>query len=60
MSSASRYRFGPFSFDIRGRLLFKGSRDVGLPPKAAETLRVLLTSAGEVVAKATLLDTVAI
>jgi TolB-like protein/Tfp pilus assembly protein PilF len=58
MSSASQFRFGPFSFDIRGRLLFKGSQDVGLPPKAAETLLVLLSSAGEVVEKTTLLDTV--
>ncbi|HSC06110.1 MAG TPA: winged helix-turn-helix domain-containing protein [Steroidobacteraceae bacterium] len=58
MSSASHYHFGPFSFDIRGRLLFKGAQDVGLPPKAAETLLVLLASAGEVVEKATLLDTV--
>jgi TolB-like protein/Tfp pilus assembly protein PilF len=58
MSGAALYRFGPFSFDLRGGLLFKGTRDVGLPPKAANTLALLLENAGEVVSKRTLLDTV--
>lgn len=58
MSGADLVRFGPFSFDLRGRVLFKGARDVGLPPKAADTLRLLLENAGSVVQKATLLDTV--
>jgi TolB-like protein/Tfp pilus assembly protein PilF len=58
MSGADLVRFGPFSFDLRGRILFKGGRDIGLPPKAADTLRLLLENAGDVVPKATLLDTV--
>ena len=58
MSSGTQYRFGPFRFDAKGRVLFRGSKDLGLPPKAADTLLVLVTNAGEVVEKATLLDSV--
>ena len=58
MSGPALYRFGPFSFDPRGQLLFQGSRDLGLPPKAAGVLSLLLESPGDVVAKAKLLDTV--
>jgi len=52
-----RYSFGPFVFDVRGRVLYRDARDVGLPPKAAETLSLLLNEAGSVVDKSTLLDT---
>src|SRR3977135_1014832 len=58
MSSGTQYRFGPFRFDAKGRVLFRGSKDLGLPPKAADTLLVLVANAGEVVEKATLLDSV--
>ncbi len=58
MSIASQYRFGPFRFDAKGRVLFRGSTDLGLPPKAADTLLALVTNAGEVVEKNTLLDSV--
>ena len=58
MASGSHYCFGPFRFDAKGRVLFHGSQDAGLPPKAAETLLVLVTNAGDVVDKDTLLDTV--
>ena len=52
-----RYRFGPFVFDAKGRVLYRDSQDVGLPPKAAETLGLLLANAGAVVEKRALLDT---
>ena len=58
MPAAPRYRFGPFRFDARGRVLMRGDRDLGLPPKAADTLLLLLEHAGEVVDKTTLLDSV--
>jgi len=58
MTCGSQYRFGPFRFDAKGRVLFRGTMDLGLPPKAAETLRVLLANAGDVVDKDALLDTV--
>jgi len=54
----TEYLFGPFRFDAKGRVLYRGTKDVGLPPKAAETLLALLTHAGEVVEKSALLDTV--
>ena len=58
MSAASSYRFGPFRFDARGRVLMRGDEDLGLPPKAADTLLLLLQRAGEVVDKNSLLDSV--
>ena len=58
MSAASSYRFGPFRFDARGRVLMRGDQDLGLPPKAADTLLLLLQRAGEVVDKNSLLDSV--
>jgi TolB-like protein/Flp pilus assembly protein TadD len=58
MTSGSQYQFGPFRFDAKGRVLYRGSRDVGLPPKAADTLLTLIADAGEVVEKDTLLSTV--
>jgi len=58
MTSSAHYRFGPFRFDSRGRVLLQGSKDLRLPPKAAETLLLLVTNAGEVVEKSVLLDSV--
>src|SRR5688500_10891963 len=58
MSASLQYRFGPYSFDARGRVLFKGSKDLGLAPKVADTLAMLLSNAGDVVDKSALLDTV--
>jgi TolB-like protein/Flp pilus assembly protein TadD len=56
MSAASSYRFGPFRFDARGRVLMRGDKDLGLPPKAADTLLLLLRHAREVVDRNALLD----
>jgi len=47
--------FGPFRLDPTARVLYRGDRDVQLPPKAAETLLVLVENAGELVAKDELL-----
>src|ERR1700741_3131868 len=58
MPGIRQYGFGPFRFDAEGRVLFRGRQDLGLPPKAADVLLLLLTRAGSVVDKATLLDTV--
>jgi TolB-like protein len=48
-------RFGPFRLDSRARVLYRGDRDVELPPKAVETLVVLVENAGELVPKEELL-----
>ncbi|HKE45105.1 MAG TPA: tetratricopeptide repeat protein [Steroidobacteraceae bacterium] len=58
MSAGQHYRFGPFTFDGHGRVLLRDSKDLGLPPKAADTLNLLLEHAGSVVDKGTLLDSV--
>ncbi|MEX2150056.1 MAG: FlgO family outer membrane protein [Steroidobacteraceae bacterium] len=58
MPGISQYSFGPFRFDAEGRVLFRGPQDLGLPPKAADVLLLLLTRAGDVVGKTALLDTV--
>jgi TolB-like protein/Tfp pilus assembly protein PilF len=47
--------FGPFRLDPRARVLYRGDTDVQLPPKAAETLVVLVENAGELVEKEELL-----
>ena len=49
------YRFGRFRLDPNGRVLFRGDRAVRLPPKAADTLLVLVQNAGNVVEKQDLL-----
>jgi TolB-like protein len=56
MPNPSRFSFGPFTFDAKERVLYRDSQDVGLPPKAAETLSLLLAHAGAVVEKRALLD----
>jgi len=58
MTAGSGYSFGPYRFEAKGRMLFRGSKDLNLPPKAAHTLNVLLENAGSVVDKTQLLDAV--
>src|SRR5688500_16700872 len=58
MRGTSQYSFGPFRFDTEGRVLYRGEHDLGLPPKAADVLSLLLARAGSVVDKPQLLDTV--
>ena len=49
------YRFGRFRLDSIGCVLFRGDRAVRLPPKAADTLLLLVQNAGNVVEKQDLL-----
>jgi DNA-binding winged helix-turn-helix (wHTH) protein/predicted esterase len=49
------YEFGPFQLDANCRVLFRGSAQVPLPPKVAETLAILVQNAGQVVSKEELL-----
>ena len=49
------YEFGGFRFDPAGRVLFRGDQVVPLPPKAADTLLLLVQNAGNVVEKQDLL-----
>jgi len=58
MVAAPYYHFGPFLFDVRARVLYQEGRDVGLPPKAAEILSLLLTNAGMVIGKSALIDSI--
>ena len=52
------YEFGPFRIDQAERLLRSGPNVVPLPPKALETLMVLLESAGQAVEKEVLIKSV--
>jgi len=58
MSGPLQFVFGPFVFDTRGLVLYRDLQDVGLPPKAVNTLNLLLANAGTVVEKRLLLETV--
>src|SRR5438132_14343205 len=58
MPGNTLYTFGPFRLDATGRALFRGARMVPLPPKAADTLLLLVENAGSVVTKERLLATV--
>jgi len=52
------YEFGSFRLDPTGRILFHGDRAIPLPPKAADTLLLLVENAGNVVEKQDLLKQV--
>lgn len=52
------YRFGPFRLDPAQGLLSAPSGEIALTPKAFDTLRVLVESAGAVLSKNELLDRV--
>jgi len=58
MSDALDYRFGPFVFDARARVLYRDLQVVDLAPKAAGLLAMLLANAGAVIEKDALLDAV--
>ena len=53
-----RYEFGPYRIDTGERLLHRGDELISLPPKAVETLLVLLGSAGRMVDKGDLMKAV--
>ena len=52
------YRFGPYRIDAAERLLHHGPELISLPPKALDTLLVLLESAGRMVDKSDLMKAV--
>jgi len=52
------YQFGPFRIDAGERLLHRGPELISLPPKALDTLLVLLESAGRMVDKGDLMKAV--
>ncbi len=52
------FRFGPFQLDPAQGLLSSAGGDIALTPKAFDTLRVLVESAGTVISKRDLLDRV--
>lgn len=52
------FRFGPFQLDPAQGLLTSGAGDIPLTPKAFDTLRVLVESAGTVISKRELIDRV--
>jgi DNA-binding winged helix-turn-helix (wHTH) protein len=45
------YRFGPYRLDATDRLLYRADQLVALPPKVFDTLLILVTNSGRVVAK---------
>jgi len=53
------YRFGRFRLDPTERVLFLDDRAISLPPKAADTLLLLVQNAGHVVEKRDLLKAIA-
>jgi TolB-like protein/Tfp pilus assembly protein PilF len=52
------YSFGRFRLDPVGRILFRGKRAIPLPPKAVDTLLLLVRNAGNVIEKRNLLKQV--
>jgi DNA-binding winged helix-turn-helix (wHTH) protein len=55
---AGRYSFGPFVLDKGDRILARGNELLALPPKAVDTLLVLVENAGKVVSRDELLQRV--
>lgn len=58
MAVTGSYEFGGFRLDVKGRLLFRGKAPIALPPKAVDTLLILVENAGSVVDKGELLNRV--
>jgi formylglycine-generating enzyme required for sulfatase activity/DNA-binding winged helix-turn-helix (wHTH) protein len=55
-TAQEEHRFGEFRLDLRQGLLFRGTEEVKLRPKAFEALRVLATSNGKLVTKGELIE----
>ena len=58
MANRRFYQFGQFRLDATGRLLFRGNAPIPLPPKAVETLVMLVENAGAVMQKEEILKQV--
>lgn len=54
----SVYEFGEFRLDTAERLLLRGEEQIPLPPKAFDTLRLLVEKSGRLVEKGELMDRV--
>jgi TolB-like protein/DNA-binding winged helix-turn-helix (wHTH) protein/Tfp pilus assembly protein PilF len=52
------YEFGSFRLDATRRVLFRGKQTIPLAPKVADTLRVLVENAGNVVGKEELIQNI--
>ena len=50
-SESTVYLFEGFRLDVQRRMLYRGEREVVLPPKAIETLIALIELKGEIVSK---------
>ena len=50
-SSGRLFEFGPFRLDRRERLLLREGEPVALPPKAFDTLLILVENSGHVMSK---------
>ena len=57
-ASMALFRFQPFEFDAAAGLVYRGDEETLLPPKAAHVLQLLLESAGQLVSKDELLESV--
>ncbi|MEQ1948211.1 MAG: tetratricopeptide repeat protein [Bryobacteraceae bacterium] len=55
---AEAFEFGPYRIDLTERLLRRGSELIPLPPKAVETLLVLVENTGRMVEKTELIQAV--
>ena len=55
-SESTVYLFEGYRLDVARRMLYRGGREVVLPPKAIETLIALIDLRGEVVSKADLMQ----
>ncbi|HEX6732483.1 MAG TPA: winged helix-turn-helix domain-containing protein [Pyrinomonadaceae bacterium] len=50
------FRFGPFQLDVAERLLLRNGEPITLPPKAFETLLVLVQNSGRLITKRDLMN----
>jgi DNA-binding winged helix-turn-helix (wHTH) protein/tetratricopeptide (TPR) repeat protein len=57
-SDPAGYEFGSFRLDVRNRRLYKNGKPIALTPKALDTLLVLVTNGGRLIAKDDLLQAV--
>lgn len=57
-TNAQAYEFGPYRIDSAERLLRRGEELISLPPKAVDTLLVLVINAGRMVEKGELIQAI--
>src|SRR5262245_548395 len=57
-NAAHFYEFGPFRLDVRQRLQLREGQPISLPPRAMDTLLVLIESCGQILSKDELMQRV--